>query len=155
MALYFPLEIAGGHPQSWPTVFLSVVFYFSFPCQCYTNIKVIKWHPLFTGNTKRRFIAKEKCRPLLNQLQNFLFLLLSQLEKKKNSYLLSCRVQRIPIEYILSASFIFSVLLSVTYLDFYSCSALLSILQVTQKIRQSKRKIYMQFSECRLFPFMG
>lgn len=29
MTLYFPLEIAGGHPQSWPTVFLSGVFYFS------------------------------------------------------------------------------------------------------------------------------
>lgn len=68
MALYFPLEIAGGHPQSWPTVLLSAVFYFSFLCQCYTNIKVIKWHPLFTGNTKRRFIAKEKCRLLFNQL---------------------------------------------------------------------------------------
>lgn len=31
MALYFPFEIAGGHSQSWPTVFLSGGFYFSIP----------------------------------------------------------------------------------------------------------------------------
>lgn len=51
-------------------------------CQCYTSIKVIKWHPLLAGNTKQSFIPNKKCKPLLTQLGNGLFLLLSLLEKK-------------------------------------------------------------------------
>lgn len=97
-------------------------------CQCYTSIKVIKWHPLFTGNTKRRFIANKKCKSLLTQLGNGLFLLLSLLGKKKCDYLLSCRVYSNPIQYILSAAFIFSIPLCVTYLHSYSCYSLLPVL---------------------------
>lgn len=127
MALYFPLEIAGGHPLSWPTVFLAGVFYFSIPLSVlyqYRSYQLASF--VYCGTTKPRFTALKKCRPLTTQLGNGLFFLLSLLGKKKKScYLVGCIANPFNIFYLLLWSFNTAFC---HLLECCSCYGLLSVL---------------------------
>lgn len=104
IAKYFTLEIACGHPRSWPPAFLPRFFYFSIPAS-HVSVKVTRSHPLVMGNMKQGLIANTKYKLWLTQLGNGLLLSLSLLEKRKYNYLLSYSVYSNPTEYNLSAAF--------------------------------------------------
>lgn len=113
--IIFSLENCWWSPSELANSVLIRGFIFQYPSVSVIPVSVIKWHPLFTGNTKQRFIPYKKKMQVIVKATVEIFVLVTFLEKKKaTSYLLSCRAYRNPIEYILSATFIFSVLLSVT-----------------------------------------
>lgn len=147
MALYFPLEIAGGHPQSWPTVYLSGVFYFSIPVSVIPVSKLPCGHLLFTGNTKRRFIANKKRKPLLTQLGNGLFLLLSLSGKKSAAifYLVGYIVIPLNIFYLLLSSFQY-YFLSLIWIAIVVMACFLSCRWYGKSIKASTKIIYKSHS---------
>lgn len=123
-------------------------FLFQYPCVSVIPVsKLSCGHLLFTGNTKWRFIANKKCKPLLTQLGNGLFLLLS-LSGKKNAtifYLVGYIIIPLNIFYLLLSSFQYCFL-SLTWIAIVVMACFLSCRWYGKSVKASTKIIYMSHS---------